>query len=168
MKLNWNKVNCSNAILEVEDRLTVAVSVTYLKLNVILEAEDRLTAGIPYLSWSRVHCRLPVCHQTVMLHDHGWAELPSVVWIWLQVVRPLWCRLSVSQQPLGVRQPLHAQLQQCRCWYSDKSAQLTDGERAITNKLRSCFPGAKFVEVSDISGMSLKFWTGKKCERLKF
>ncbi|XP_076470406.1 bolA-like protein 3 [Babylonia areolata] len=42
-------------------------------------------------------------------------------------------------------------LSQTACGYS-RTVQLTDGEKAIVEKLKSKFPGAKVIEVSDVSG----------------
>lgn len=53
---------------------------------------------------------------------------------------------------LAQQSPPWQVFQQFRRFFNDKAAQLTEGEKAIVEKLRSQFPGATSVEVSDISG----------------
>ncbi|XP_070201405.1 uncharacterized protein [Littorina saxatilis] len=74
-----------------------------------------------------------------------------------QVVRPLYGSSPASlqriqEQPLQILQAQQQPSQRpCRCWISS-GVDLTDGEKKLIEKLRSRFPGAKSVEVSDISG----------------
>lgn len=65
---------------------------------------------------------------------------------------------SLSLSKLPTKCPLTVntlQIPQQLCqWrgHSETTPQLTDGEKTIVNKLKTHFPGAKQIEVSDISG----------------